>query len=86
VPVTREKASKRFELKPGEAWCTCGNCGRPLAKMLADGRLQRKWVDGWEYIIPTPSARVVISCGCRDPAYENVFMLNREPGTPKQAQ
>ena len=77
MPITRAQVSERYTLQPGEQWWTCGNCGRVLGKVLADGRVQKKTAEGWLYVEPEPSATVVILCNCTDPPYREVYMLNK---------
>lgn len=76
MPVTAQAVVDRYPLKEGESWWTCGNCGRPLAKLLANGQIQVKLRDGWLYVVPTPSATVLITCPCTDPPYREVYLLN----------
>jgi hypothetical protein len=77
MPVTTQAVSERYGLRPGEQWWVCGNCGRILAKLLADGRVQKKVAEGWMYVDPTPSATIVIGCSCTDPPFQEVYMLNK---------
>jgi hypothetical protein len=77
MPITTQSVSERYALRPGEKWWTCGNCGRILAKVLPDGKVQKKSPEGWLYIEPTPSATVTIACGCTDPPFQEVYMLNK---------
>lgn len=77
MPLSTREVSKHFRLKKGEQWVRCVNCGRVMAKVLADGRLEIKTDDGFHIIEGKPGAMVTSLCNCTHPPTEDVLSLNK---------